>query len=155
MRLSRAEAEGAIVDWAHRERSDQIRSMAHTGPKPAYYRIMTKLTDSGVVVTIKGPLGPRAIEAMSDREDPARFLFFVDRKPRANWEHACQYVFVHDSKRLTIIDATAPPDTLGQFTLKHLKKVFLHGVGNRGAAKKSNREMSSKRNRGSKNGRTG
>ncbi|MGA8430392.1 MAG: hypothetical protein WB729_11270 [Candidatus Sulfotelmatobacter sp.] len=150
MRLSRAEAESVIAEWAHRQRSEQIRTMAETGPKPTYHRITTNLNDPGAVVTIKGPLGPRAIEAISDREDPVRFLFFVDRNPGANWEHACQYVFVHNSKRLTIIEATAPPTTLGQSKLKRLKQVFPHDITNRGAEKNTSRDKRSKRTRSSK-----
>jgi hypothetical protein len=123
--------------------------MAETGPKPTYHRITTNMNDPGAA-TIKGPLGPRAIEAMSDRDDPARFLFFVDRKPGANWEHACQYVFVHDSRRLTVIDATAPPGTSGQSKLQRLKKVFPHDVSDRGVSKNRSREKGSKRSRDSK-----
>jgi hypothetical protein len=126
MRINKSEAEEVVADWARGARSEQIRSMSETGPKPTYHRIVAKLSRAVPLMTMTGELGPEATEAIENTEDPARFVFFVDLKPGANWEHACQYVFVHASKRLTIISATAPPATSGRSRLSTLQGVFPH-----------------------------
>jgi len=44
------------------------------------------------------------------------WLFFVDDKPQANWEHPCRYVLVAKTGEITTVDATMPPKDLGAFT---------------------------------------
>lgn len=44
------------------------------------------------------------------------WLFFVDDKPRANWEHPCRYVLVGTSGAITVVGATMPPKDLSAFT---------------------------------------
>lgn len=45
---------------------------------------------------------------------PARYAFFVDHQPRANWEHWCSYVFVADDGSVSAVDATVPPSLKNQ-----------------------------------------
>ncbi|WP_428563209.1 MAG: C13 family peptidase [Solidesulfovibrio sp. DCME] len=44
------------------------------------------------------------------------WLFFVDDKPGANWEHPCRYVLVARTGAITVARATMPPKDLSAFT---------------------------------------
>lgn len=44
------------------------------------------------------------------------WLFFVDDKPQANWEHACRYVLVSQTGAITVAEATTPPKNLDAYT---------------------------------------
>jgi hypothetical protein len=48
------------------------------------------------------------------------WLFFIDDRPEANWQHACRYIFVDaGSGKYTIIKALTPPDSM-----ENMKKIF-------------------------------
>ena len=124
--MTAKEAEGVVLEWIQRERRERIRSMAQTGPKPTVHRVVLSPVGGVVPTTVKGSLGARAAEVLGSKADPAKFLFFVDRVPGANWEHPCQYVVVHPSKRLTVIDETAPPLPHEKAKLVRVKRLFPH-----------------------------
>lgn len=44
------------------------------------------------------------------------WLFFVDDKPQANWEHPCRYVLVAKTGEITTASATMPPKDFAAFT---------------------------------------
>ena len=44
------------------------------------------------------------------------WLFFVDDRPQANWEHPCRYVLVAQTGAITVVKATMPPKDLSVFT---------------------------------------
>ena len=48
------------------------------------------------------------------------WLFFIDDRPGANWQHACRYIFVDaGSGKYTITKALTPPDSM-----ENMKKIF-------------------------------
>ncbi|WP_300154994.1 C13 family peptidase [Solidesulfovibrio sp.] len=48
--------------------------------------------------------------------DGPGWLFFVDDRPKANWEHPCRYVLVAKTGEITVAPATMPPKDLSPFT---------------------------------------
>ncbi len=118
------EAEDVIKNWVRDNRRSRIVAKTSTGPKPNVYLVDVDLKTQGVPETIKGPLGPQALAAPANAADPAQYLFFIDQMPGANWEHPCQYAFVHASKNVTVISSTAPPSAKQNAPLIPVKGVF-------------------------------
>jgi hypothetical protein len=86
----------------------QTRAIAEGAPPaddPILYRLNNTPTVESPVMSVEGPVHAPA---------PARYAFFVDHQPRANWEHWCSYVFVADDGSVSAVDATVPPSLKGQ-----------------------------------------
>ncbi|MCD4653178.1 hypothetical protein K8T06_04520, partial [bacterium] len=73
------------------------------------YATKTVLPAGTTIETFKGSLL---------KTDEAAWMIFIDRHPGANWEHACQYVFVNpQTETIKIIDAVQPPEMLKDMIL--------------------------------------
>jgi hypothetical protein len=122
--MTEQEAEDVIRNWVRDSRRTLILAKAPTGLKPNVYRVGVNLVAGGVPETIKGPLGPVATAAPTNAADPAQHLFFIDQMPGANWEHPCQYAFVHASKNITVVNSTAPLSAKQNAPLIPVKGIF-------------------------------
>lgn len=122
--MTEQEAEDAIREWVRDSRRKLILAKAPTGLKPNVYRVGVDIATDGVPYTIKGPLGSVATAASNNTADPAQHLFFIDLMPGANWEHPCQYAFVHASKNITVVNSTAPLSAKQNAPLIPIKGIF-------------------------------
>lgn len=68
--------------------------------------------DATIANTVTVPLWRGEVSLSGGRG----WLFFVDDKPQANWEHACRYVLVAQTGAITVAKATTPPKNLDAYT---------------------------------------
>ena len=105
-------AEGAVRIWIDSQmRIRTLEERIAIDADPLVYRIIRRVTDKLPLMTAKGPieLPPEATRLLEYSEGEAPHIFFVDENPRANWEHACSYVFVGADKSITAVQSTVPP----------------------------------------------
>jgi hypothetical protein len=95
------------------EKTIQERGPARLAP--VLYEIQMQDSSIHQLTSSKGSLGPQFEKEVISRQadDPANHAFFVDLIPNANWEHRCEYIFIHDSGKVTTVSSMAPP------SLKH------------------------------------
>lgn len=100
--LSSDDANKAASAWL----DDRLkaRAVAEGGVRrpPLIYRLQQTRAANAPVITVDGAITPPV---------DARYVFFVDHHPHANWEHWCSYVFVSDDGTVSAVDSTVPPAT--------------------------------------------
>jgi hypothetical protein len=107
--LSLPNAITAVRVWLQEQ--VRLRTIAEGEPPktaPVLYRLSQMLSGGTTVMSVTGPItSPK----------PARYAFFVDHMPAANWEHWCTYVFVADDGGIFAVESIAPPSSRDGFSI--------------------------------------